>query len=163
MIEPFLSEYGNKIFRVELEKCDLRNKISVCSHTLPRELSQRIYGHPARKGYDGIHLYGQDGSNFYTRSLCNILQSSMSKHSREAHNHVIPRATSSQSSTVTRQAGSSSPMQSSSSSPRKCAPVQPSWRVQESDSVIIEIEPPSHPDQLFYSVPVSNHFSVLGN
>ena len=161
-LKSFLSEYGNQIFRDELEKCDLRNKISVCSHILPKELNQKIYGHPARKGYDGIHLYGNDGSNFYTRSVCNILQSNMRKHSREAHNHVIPRATSSQSSSASRRPRSSSPKQSSSM-PHKSAPAHPTWSFQKPESVIIEIEPPAQPDQLFYSVPVSNQFTVLGN
>ena len=88
-----LSEYGNKVFRDELEKCDVKNKISIGSHILPKQLLQNIYGHPARQGYDGIHPYGQDGRNFLTRSLCNSFQTFLSEHSREHHNHVIPSRT----------------------------------------------------------------------
>ena len=35
-------------------------------------------------------MFGQDGRNFFTRSLCNNLQRFLAAHSRELHNHVIP-------------------------------------------------------------------------
>ena len=69
-----LSDYGNSVYREELEKCDLKDRIFIGSHSLPNDCQQNLYGHPARSGYDGIHLYGPDGRNHFTRSLCNTLQ-----------------------------------------------------------------------------------------
>ena len=67
-LKPKLAKYGNKILIDELEKCDVKAKISIGHHTLPKKLQQNIDGHPARKGYD-VHLFGPDGRNFYTRSV----------------------------------------------------------------------------------------------
>ena len=157
-----LSEYGNRVFRDELEKCDVKNKISIASHILPEQISQDIYGHPARQGYDGIHPYGQDGRNFLTRSLCNRFQTFLGDCSREHHNHVIPsRRTDTLASTTFPSSSSRSPS-STTSAPRSslsggdCAPS----RRNKAPTVVIEIEPEI---QANYSVPVFNYFSVLGN
>ena len=86
-----LSNYANKVLREELEKCDLKSKISLGTHSLPSVLQPNLYGPPTDPHYDGVHLRGPDGRNHYTRSVCNILQNFLVSHSREPHNHVIPR------------------------------------------------------------------------
>ena len=141
-----LSEYGNKVFRDVLENCDVKAKISVASHTLPNQLQQNLYGHPDRRGYDGIHLNGPDGRNHYTRSVCNILQRFLSKTAREPHHHTIPR---NQPEVNT----------------KKNTPVAPLYPTQQAASVVIDIDPPTTSDdhQYAYSVPTYNPFNVLGN
>ena len=69
-----LSEYGNKVFRDELENSDVKEHIKIASHSLPTQFQENLYGNPSSSGFDGIHLRGPDGGNHYTRSLCNILQ-----------------------------------------------------------------------------------------
>ena len=151
-----LSEYGNKIFRDELEKSDVKDQISIASHSLPTHFQENLYGLPHSNGFDGIHLRGPDGGNHYTRSLCNTLQRFLKEYSREHHNHTIPRTP---STPPTRGAPSTStaftlPGQKPSSSlPRK------------SSSVIINMDPVDNLDdqQYQYAVPTYNPFSILGN
>ena len=192
-LKSILSEYGNKVFRDVLENCDVKAKISIASHTLPSELQQNLYGHPDRRGYDGIHLNGPDGRNHYTRSVCNILQRFLSKTAREPHHHTIPR-------------------DQPEVNTKKNPPVAPLYKTQQAASVVIPIvqdspatsshripqpaasspsppaasaPPSSHsstsfsrplpadsvvididvPDsvQYLYSVPTSNLFNLLGN
>ena len=85
-----LSEYGNMILKEELDKSDMKEKIFVSPHSLPKHFQENIYGHPLYPRFNGIHLNGPDGSNHYTRSLCNILQCFIPEFSRESHNHDIP-------------------------------------------------------------------------
>ena len=146
-LKPRLSDYGNKILREELEKCDVKHKIFICPHSLPNDLQQNLYGHPDRRGYDGIHLYGSDGRNHFTRSVCNILQKHMDIHARDPHRHIIPR---------TAQPSSSQAPAAPTSTPKP--PAKP-------DSVVIDIEFPetcTH-NNFTYSVPTFNYFSALGN
>ena len=170
-----LAQYANKVLSDELERCDAKAKITIGYHSLPNKLQQNIYGHPARKGYDGIHLHGPDGRNFYTRSVCNILQSFLRKYSRESHNHVIPRVLQTQDSIA-----SSSPRVPVPKTPAR-SPTLPTARAPPShtspsfsqknpqNSVVIDIEMPdsynvdSDNVHYLYSVPTSNQFNLLGN
>ena len=68
-LKPKLSEYGNKVLREELEKCDVKHKIFICPHSLPKEPQENLYGPPDRRGYDGIHLYGSEGQNHLTEAF----------------------------------------------------------------------------------------------
>ena len=161
-----LSEYGNKIIREEIENCDVKAKISVASHILPRELHQNLYGHPDRRGYDGIHLNGPDGRNYYTRSVCNILQRFLPRNSRDPHNHTIPRMTSiAPTISASGSSGSSSrpPPAWKSKTPSNAAASTSSSKTKP-DSVIIDIDSSDHEEnQYLYSVPTYNQFSALGN
>ena len=91
-LKPKLSLYANQMLRGLLENCDVKDSIVICSHSLPENFQQNLYGNPDSHGFDGTHLAGVDGKNHYTRSLCNILQKYLNKDSRELHNHTIPRA-----------------------------------------------------------------------
>ena len=149
-----LSEYGNMIFRDELEKSDVKDQIAIASHSLPTQFQENLYGLPDCKGFDGIHLHGPDGSNHYTRSLCNILQRFLNEYSREHHNHSIPRIPNTSERAPATSITSSLPEKASSSSlPRK------------SSSFVINMDFLDNLDgQLYqYSVPTYNSFSVLGN
>ena len=108
-LKSSLSQFGNNILREELDKCDVKDRISIGKHSLPTQCQQNLYGHPERFGYDAVHLRGPDGKNHYTRSVCNILQSFLSIHSREPHNHSIPILSSGHHI-----AGNSTPMTASS-------------------------------------------------
>ena len=155
-LKPMLSQYGNEVLRSELQKCDVKEKISVGSHSLPNHWQQNLYGHPARRGYDGIHLNGPDGKNHYTRSVCNVLQRFLTKHSREFHDHVIPSLKTGIQSADETSAAPKSTLRSGSGSTKK--PAKP-------DSVFIDIDSTVLSDDLQYSYPIPtyNPFSVLGN
>ena len=154
-----LSEYGNKVFRDVLQNCDVKAKISVAFHSLPSQLQQNLYGHPDRLGYDGIHLYGKDGRNHYTRSVCNILQRFLSKTAREPHNHIIPRIQQETNNDPHRL-----PLRKTMST-AATAPAAPAAPTGPAASVVIDMEPPVSPQvpQFYYSVPTYNPFNVLGN
>ena len=145
-----LSEYGNKVFRDELENSDVKEHISIASHTLPTQLQENIYGNPSSSQFDGIHLRGHDGRNHYSRSLCNIFQKFFSESSRELHNHTIPGFQPTSSSTA--RAAFTASKKSSSLPPKN-------------SSVIIDIEPEDIIDGHYYqyAVPTYNPFTVLGN
>ena len=147
-----LSEYGNRVFREELAKSDVKDQVSIASHFLPKQFQETLYGHPQSQFFDGIHLGGSDGKNHYTRSLCNIFQGFLCEHSRENHNHVIP--TTSNSASTSRSSTFSTPSSSSSSSFNSSA--KPAY-------VVIDIEStdPEQPHQ--YTIPTYNSFSALGN
>ena len=134
-LKPKLSEYGNKVLREELEKCDVKHKIFICPHSLPKEPQENLYGHPDRRGYDGIH---------FTRSVCNILQKHLDSHSREPHRQTIPRIAQPSSS-------------GSRSSAATTSTLKPSAK---SDSVVPETC--TH-NNFTYAVPTYNYFSALGN
>ena len=136
-----------------LENCDVKDSIVICSHSLPENFQQNLYGNPDSQGFDGTHLAGVDGKNHYTRSLCNILQKYLSKDSRELHNHTIPRALD-----YTHLTPALSPAAAPKPIPCAKPPTKP-------DSVVIDIEYPTEPDNSMYSytVPTYNSFSVLGN
>ena len=155
-LKPKLSEYANDVLREELAKCDMREKISIGSHSLPTLLHQNIYGHPERRGYDGVQPHGPDGGNFYTRSLCNILQRFLNNYSRGHHNHSIPgdQKPTPETSSSSSQGKFYSPAFSNTSSPTS--------KTARSDSVFIDMEPDVIP-QHFYNIPTSNFYNVLGN
>ena len=190
-LKPKLSEYGNKVLRDELSKCDVKDRISIGAHMLPAELHQNIYGHPARRGYDGIQPHGPDGRNFYTRSMCNILQQFLPKHSREFHNHAFPHNTRAPSSTSVpyTEPSSSRPFSQPSSQPSSSQPPasssqtsapssaksksnrfqstpdktpNPLFNTPNPDDVIIEMESFETCDH-HYSIPSSNYYNLLGN
>ena len=150
-----LSQYGNTILRHELNICNPQNKISIASHILPTTIQQDIYGDPNRPGYDGIHLYGRNGRNYYTRSVCNVLQN-ISKDSRELHKHAIPPP----------------PIPPATFSPPSSCP-KPSQSHQytakthptsKPDYTILDIEAtPQHSEQYQYPIPTHNMFQTLGN
>ena len=154
-----LSEYGNEVLRNQLKASKHSDKIVIGSHSLPNNLDASIYGNPDVRGYDGIHLYGPKGRNFYTRSVCNVLQNVFHKNARSLHNHTIPAVRGTRRNhphTANEQTGASVP--SSSYLPQSSNPLSSS----RSDSVVIDIEYP-HDQPLFYSVPTYNSFGVLGN
>ena len=91
-LKPKLSEYANEVLRVELDNCDVKEKIAICAHQLPFQFHQSLYGHPERFGFDGIHFHGSLGQRYLTQSICNILQSHFNQHSREPHNHLSHRS-----------------------------------------------------------------------
>ena len=136
-----LSEYGNAVFRQELDKSDHKDRIFLASHSLPNVFQENLYGHPSDYNVDGIHLNGPDGRNFYTRSLCNILQTFFHEFSRESHNHLIPNTKSSNQNITSLHSSSSSTTSS-----------KPSF-------VVIDI-----PDAIpTYTIPTHNMFNILGN
>ena len=144
-----LSDYGNEILREERDKTDVKDHIFISPHSLPNQFQENLYGHPNSSYFDGIHLRGPDGNNHYTRSLCNILQTFLCDHSREFHNHTIPRI---HKTPV-------SPSFSPTSPPSKI-PTSSVSHPLKPDSVAIQIED----DDLFtYSIPTYNSFSALGN
>ena len=168
-LKSSLSRFANTIFRKELEKCDVRDRISIGAHSLPEKWQQNLYGHPHRFGYDGIELRGPDGGNYYTRSVCNIIQSLFFSHSRDPHNHVIP------SSSSDHQPSSGSLPKATSPTPEmsnpKPTPIlsEKATRIHNKpEHVVIDIEPQNLKvgdslHQYFYSVPTYNPFSPLGN
>ena len=152
-----LSEYANTILNEEVNKSDLKKQIVVMSHSLPTQFQQNIYGHPLSPTFDGIHLNGPDGSNHYTRSLCNILQCFLSDFSRESHNHHIPIF------------HPSSPPESSTPSFPRLLPTTSYPRtsnIPESVIIDIEVDPDHCTDDHrvpLYTIPTNNYFTVLGN
>ena len=151
-IKPELSKYSNKVMREEVKKSEFKDKIVIGTHTLPSICNNNIYGHPEVRGYDGIHMYGQEGMKYYTHSLCGILQKNLSNKSREPHNHQLPRYL----------------LQTENLFPKHKPTPRPSNNTKP-DHVIIEIDPPTEPyphhnlyeDQ--YNIPVNNMFNSLGN
>ena len=170
-----LSDYGNNILREELAKSNLAGKIIIASHSLPSEIQQNIYGNPATRGYDGIHLYGPTGRKVYTGSVCSVLQK-LIQTSRTSHNHLLPRPTppehsDSQSShpkvpVICRnpsvQANSQSTSEPNLNSPTPPSPPpDPSTiytRSTRPDHVTIDID-----EDYSYSIPTTNKFGILGN
>ena len=152
-LKPKLSERANEILREELYKSDMKDKIVIEKHFLPKQVQQNLYGNPHHHSFDGIHLRGPDGRNHYTRSLCNILQGAMPIHSREPHRHVIPRISLS---------GQVSSLSLSSNTPKTSKPHQ---QVRNPDHIIINIEPENviNHEYNHYTIPTYNSFSVLGN
>ena len=137
-----LSDYANRILREEREKIDVKAQVVIAPHSLPGQFQENLYGHPDSHLFDGIHLLGKDGRNHYTRSVCNILQNFLSDHTRELHNHNIPR------------------IQQASPTLSRSKP----------DHVVINIESENPPADVItcsgsysYTIPTSNSFSVLGN
>ena len=67
-----LSNYGNKIYRQLKEKSKMKEKIVIGEHSLDFKgnMKEKIYG---RENFDGIHMRGPLGFNFYTRSVLNML------------------------------------------------------------------------------------------
>ena len=150
-LKNYLSNYGNKALHDALADCDVKNKITICAHSLPETFQSNLYGHPNRYDFDGIHLNGIDGRNHFTRSLCNILQKHLNKHARELHNHKIPRFVE---------------PSSSSSLPTSSTPAPTLHTSKEKpDTVVIDIEPSILADNLHYtySIPTYNPFTILGN
>ena len=179
-IKSYLSEYGNRVMRDQVENSDLKNKIVIGAHNLPRKLHQNIYGDPAVHGYDGVHLYGPDGKKLYTNSLCNILQSTITKNSRESHNHLplkAPPVESARSSYhhPSPPSGSSSPPTSKDFYRTHFSPFRPSegnpatyTKPAKPDTVVLDIDPPIFSSQVpsysfSYTTPVNNFFETLGN
>ena len=156
-IKPQLSQYANQVLRDQLQSSPFKDQIIVAAHCLPSEFHANIYGNPSSRRFDGVHLNGPDGSNFYTRSLCNILQNILSKHSRSSHNHTIPTKT--REPSATKPPHLSPPSQSLSPPPK--APEQSSRS--KPDMVMIEIESPDQYYPFSYSVPTTNFYSTLGN
>ena len=154
-LKPKLSEYGNLVLREEHNKSDVKDKIVICSHSLPDVFQQNLFGHPESNGFDGIHYAGVDGANHYTRSVCNILQKFINKDSRELHNHTIPRSVHSSQPTWT--FSTTSKHSPAAPPPLAKPPTKP-------DSVVVDIESPTVTEpQFFYSVPTYNPFTLLGN
>ena len=155
-----LSEYGNMILKQELDKSEMKDKIFVAPHSLPKHFQENIYGHPLNPRFDGIHLNGPDGSNHYTRSLCNILQCFIPEFSRESHNHDIPRFH-----------PPSSPESTIPSCSRMLPTTSYSRTSNKPDSVVIDIDVDTAPSSKesvdhhvpFYTIPTHNYFTVLGN
>ena len=163
-LKPELSKYANEVLRNELEKCDVKDQITIGMHSLPSSQQQNLYGHPSSPYYDGVHLHGPDGRNHYTRSVCNVLQSFMSDHSRDLHNHIVPRvslhysAMSSSSSITTSTPCSNPPLMAQSVGPN----ILPGKN--KSSHIIIEIESENRNEQQYtYSIPTYNPFSLLEN
>ena len=149
-LKPKLSEYANEVLRVELENCDVKEKIAICAHQLPTQFNQILYGHPERPGFDGVHFYGSLGQRFLTQSICNILQSHLTQHSREPHNHSCHRA----------------PYSSTDNPPFPPPPVQlpcassTAKKTTKPETVVIDIEEDL---EYCYTIPTYNLFSLLGN
>ena len=168
-----LSMYGNKVFRDELDKTDMKDKIIVASHNLPSEPSKAIYGDPDVHGYDGIHLYGKDGRKYYTHSLCRILQEVYTRSSRSFHNHSLPNVFQGvNASSVPQNSSTPShhpPLPSQGSHVRypKVSVIQMAAQGSRSGLPDYLASIPNHvqPDHLQhqYSIPVSNKFQHLGN
>ena len=149
-LKPILSEYANEVLRVELENCDVKEKITICAHHLPKQFNQTLYGHPERSGFDGIHFHGSHGQRFLTQSICNILQSHLTQHSREPHNHPCHRA----------------PYSSTDNPSYVPPPVLLPFasdiakKTTKPETVAIDIEDDT---EYCYTIPTSNLFSLLGN
>ena len=161
-IKQELSDYANNVLKEELDKCDLKSRISLGIHSLPKELQPNLYGHPTAPYFDGVHLRGPDGRNHYTRSVCNILQNFFVTHSREPHNHVIPRIP---PHVQNHQKTTNSPFFST----LKTIPSS-SNNLKKPDHVIIDID--SEPENMeinctethyCYTIPTYNPFSLLEN
>ena len=89
-LKAWLSDYANGVLHDELAKSNVKQRVFVCPHSLPQTFEQDLYGHPARRGFDGVHLHGSNGSKAFTHSMCNILQHNLKEHSRETHKHLFP-------------------------------------------------------------------------
>ena len=142
-LKSTLSDFGNTVYREEIKRLQLENKVFIANHSLPKHFQLNLYGHPNQSDFDGVHLRGPDGSNHYTRSICNILQNFLKEFSRDPHNHVIPSH--------------------KSSLPSARSP--PTNVTDKPASVVINIEPEnSNAEQnISYSIPTYNSFSILGN
>lgn len=159
-IKPELSKYANKVLRDQLQTSCFKDKIVIGSHCLPTEPWMNIYGDPTKRGYDGVHLYGPDGGNFYTRSVCNVLQTIFSKRARASHFHKIPHNNPQPSLHKIPHYNPQPSLQGSQTS--QLINARPATRF-NSDSVVIDIEFEEDNNPLLYSVPTSNFFNVLGN
>ena len=75
-----LSEYGTMILKTRVDQAKVRfgDRLQVGEHSsLYTEVEAReaIFGVPGRtKGYDGVHLRGEDGQEAYTNSVIRILK-----------------------------------------------------------------------------------------
>ena len=147
-IKPELSTYANQVLRDQVKMSNFRDKILIGAHCLPTELCHNIYGDPTKQGYDGVHLYGPDGGNFYTRSVCNVLQTVLEKHSRASHHHQIPHYDTFSAVQGSKSSHMNNPITVSKSN---------------ADMVVIDIETEDLSHPLLYSVPTSNFFNILGN
>ena len=166
-----LSDYGNKALREAVMKSPLKNRIFIQSHSLPGHCLEEAYGSPLIRGYDGVHMYGPKGRDLYTRSVCNIFQKIFSKHARSSHDHRFP---------TIRNTGINRPLPTpttitipapitclSSNLPEVDYSSQTNPHSHKLKHVIIEIESENNQNdenlQLYYSIPTSNTFSILGN
>ena len=148
------------LLKQELDKSEMKDKIFVAPHSLPKHFQENIYGHPLNPRFDGIHLNGPDGSNHYTGSLCNILQCFIPEFSRESHNHDIPRFH-----------PPSSPESTIPSCSRMLPTTSYSRTSNKPDSVVIDIDvdtasstkEPVDRHVPFYTIPTHNYFTLLGN
>ena len=166
-----LSEYGNIVLKKELAKSDFKHKILIGAHNLPSVLQGCNYGNPDRYGYDGIHLYGQNGKNLYTGSLCDILQQVIHS-SRSLHNHSSRKGASHTQNKAHNSGNQYShqntqQMSSDLSSnftpslpPASVFPPPSEAPVTKQDFTIIDIEEEFSQS---YAIPTQNRFTSLGN
>ena len=147
-LKAWLSDYANGVLHDELAKSNVKQRVFVCPHSLPQTFEQDLYGHPARRGFDGVHFHGSNGSKAFTHSMCNILQHNLKEHSRETHKHLFPGYTNCPTAS-----------QKLSSRPSVNINTKP-------DTVVIDIEPENdiiYESSTIYAVPTYNPFSCLGN
>ena len=177
-LKQALSDYGNRALREEVMKSPLKDRIVIQSHSLPGHCLEEVYGSPLISGYDGVHMYGPNGRDLYTHSVCNIFQRIFNKHARSSHNHKLPTTMTNTShlhpipitknNTVPSYRSKPAPLPGSSSGYSQADyPATSNPRPQKLDHIVIEIEPENNQNDenlhLSYSIPTSNYFSILGN
>ena len=154
-LKAWLSDYANGVLHDELAKSNVKQRVFVCPHSLPQTFEQDLYGHPARRGFDGVHLHGSNGCIAFTHSMCNILQHNLKEHSRETHKHLFPGYTNCPTLTTPNTFASQQ------------LPSKPSGNINtKPDTVVIDIEPENdiiYESSTIYAVPTYNPFSCLGN
>ena len=155
-LKPQLVHLYNSHYSQFWKQSQLRDKIVICDHNIPRSLGSdhlEVFGHPDDPHYNGVHLRGHHGQQCMTKSVLNVLSSAKLRPTPTPRTE--DHASRYDPLQMWRKSIRSQPL------PRQVFHHQssPQTAASKPDSVVIEI-----PDDCYsYSVPTFNLFEVLGN
>jgi hypothetical protein len=135
-IKPKLAKYANSSLAQMWHDSAMKDRIVIGKHSLDcggDQIAAR-YRDDWSGRYDGVHMYGRNGKNVYTRSVLQIIKS------------VLPTP------------HTAFPSSSSSSSFHSSCPQTQYQRMQKNKTSTRHQQ-----NESIYTVPVSNHFDILGN
>jgi hypothetical protein len=85
-LKPSLAKFANNVLKKVLSTSNMKDKISIGKHNLncDGKIRQARYTRTHDRRYDGVHMYGASGRNAYTKSITNIIRSTVCPHTAPA-------------------------------------------------------------------------------